>query len=529
MDTSNIKLALEFRQYFLDNQEIWFNPVNNYDDEITAKFGDLLNVKSINDFLKLTLEDNNCELNNPELDIAIILIFDQLPYYIYRKEIQQIRKLQKQIYTFSEYLINNKISEYSPTEQCFIMLNMRHVGRNNIDTLLFLCNKVLELRSIEDFSIYRRFYKATLLQLIKIKNNELEINYNITISNVEKDYLPTTSFTNIENIKLDIENSLVAKVSKELEKFYISRDIKSICVSFSGGVDSMVLLYLLSKLKSINVIAFHLNYGNRETADAESQFCNLIAKTFGVSIVVRNITEIKRQRDIDRQIYEDVTRQIRFGCYYKIQNSSCRYTISLGHNYDDCLENIVSNITKQQKLENLCGMTAESVENNVDITRPFLELSKADIYEIADVCGLPYLYDSTPKWSERGRKRDILFPQLNIFDPRILKGLYTMSKQVNDMAKVFNASVNKNYKLNEYGKNKCYVIYEINSEYYLRATLNAICRDEGMEYFSGKSVVNLWNEINNKKHTSGKRINLNVRWYYKYVEGNDTPHHIYRV
>ena len=63
-----------------------------------------------------------------------------------------------------------------------------------------------------------------------------------------------------------------------------------------------------------------------------------------------------------------------------------------------------------------------------------------------------------------------------------------MSKQVSDMAKVFNTSVKKNYKLNEYCKNKCYVIYEINSEYHLRATLNAICRDEEMEYFSGKSV-----------------------------------------
>lgn len=521
MSSTNSKLALEFRQYFLDHPEIWFDPSKKYDREITDKFGELFHDNNLADLLKL--KDITRELN-----IAIILVFDQLPYYIYRNNMSKVRELQERISGFAEYLFFHELGDYSPTEQCFIMLNMRHVGRNNTDTLGVLIERIQELRSVEDCSIYRRFYKATLIQLGKVNNEKLEINGDIKFSKVDTDLLdPQSTFTGIENIKL-ADNPLVAKTIKELEKFYTSRGKTSICVSFSGGVDSMVLLYLLSQLSSVHVIAFHLNYGNRETAYRESQFCQVVAKHFDVDIMVRDITEIKRQRDVDREIYEDVTRRIRFGAYEKIQNDRVSYTISLGHNRDDCLENIVSNITKQQKVENLCGMSAVGKENGVEITRPFLELSKADIYEIANACGLPYLYDSTPKWSERGRKRDILFPQLNDFDSRILSGLYVMSKQVSDMAEVFNTLIKDNYERHY----NCYVfIDEIHNEYHLRATLNAICQDEGMEYFSSKSVANLWNEIVNKKHRSGKHISLNKNWYYKYDEDDDDvyPHHIYRV
>lgn len=515
MSSTNSKHALEFRQYFLDHPEIWFDPAKKYDHEITANFGNLLNIDNINELLKLKGVTR-------ELNIAILLVFDQLPYYIYRNNIGKVRELQKRVSYFADHLFHHELTDYSPTEQCFIMLNMRHTGRNNADTLLVIRDKVLELRSVEDCSIYRRFYKATLLQLAKVNNEDLSIIADNRFSTVDKNLLdPQSTFTTMENIKFASDNSLVAKVSKELEQFYTSFGKTSICVSFSGGVDSMVLLYLLSQLRSVHVIAFHLNYGNRETAYAESQFCQAMAKQFGIDIVVRDITEIKRQRDVDREIYEDVTRRIRFGCYDKIQNESIKHTvISLGHNYDDCLENIVTNITKQRKLGNLRGMSAIRVENGVEITRPFLELSKADIYEIANACGLPYLYDSTPEWSERGRKRDILFPQLNDFDPRILSGLYTLSKLISDMSDVFNDTIKKDYEWD--ADDNEYKISNIKNKFHLRAILNTICRNNADEYFSCKSIDNLWNEtlIIRKKQCGHKIVKLNKKYEIDIVFDN---------
>ena len=45
------------------------------------------------------------------------------------------------------------------------------------------------------------------------------------------------------------------------------------------------------------------------------------------------------------------------------------------------------------------------------------------IYKLANKFKLPYLYDSTPDWSERGQMRDILIPQIKEFDKEIITGV----------------------------------------------------------------------------------------------------------
>ena len=43
-------------------------------------------------------------------------------------------------------------------------------------------------------------------------------------------------------------------------------------ISLSGGVDSMVILYILKKIFNKNIIAGHINYKNREETDKEEEF-----------------------------------------------------------------------------------------------------------------------------------------------------------------------------------------------------------------------------------------------------------------
>ena len=101
--------------------------------------------------------------------------------------------------------------------------------------------------------------------------------------------------------------------------------------------------------------------------------------------------------------YEEVTRNMRKN-FSKIIQDKYDSVISMGHNKDDCLENIFSNIIRKQKYDNLNGMEFYGTELNVNIIRPFLDFTKNDIYNIANYYKLPYLYDSTPSWSDRGKK-----------------------------------------------------------------------------------------------------------------------------
>jgi tRNA(Ile)-lysidine synthetase-like protein len=197
---------------------------------------------------------------------------------------------------------------------------------------------------------------------------------------------------------------------------------KEVIVSVSGGVDSMVALYLASQVSK--VIAVTINYKNRKEQDLEMEMVNDFCKKLGVCHHIREITEINRNRSEDRDIYEDTTREIRFGMYRKF----APLPVILGHNLDDSIENIFSNIKKGINYDNLFGMSEVSEESGVKILRPLLKISKKDIISFAIKVGIPFTYDSTPDWSERGKMRDILIPFLNNFNAQIIPGLVNLAE-----------------------------------------------------------------------------------------------------
>ena len=56
-------------------------------------------------------------------------------------------------------------------------------------------------------------------------------------------------------------------------------------------------------------------------------------------------------------------------------------------------------------------MEIESVIDAVNIVRPFLEVSKEDIYEISLTYKIPYLKNTTPVWSNRGKFRNRFYKE----------------------------------------------------------------------------------------------------------------------
>jgi tRNA(Ile)-lysidine synthase TilS/MesJ len=130
-----------------------------------------------------------------------------------------------------------------------------------------------------------------------------------------------------------------------------------------------------------------------------------------------------------RNLYETYTRDVRFKTY--IQTAKIKqwdkFAIVLGHNHDDCIENILTNITTKSKYENLYGMEYSSqldfADNKLNFIRPLLQITKSQIYEFAHYVNIPYLFDSTPSWSQRGQIRDIIRPNLIKWNGSAIEGL----------------------------------------------------------------------------------------------------------
>ena len=185
---------------------------------------------------------------------------------------------------------------------------------------------------------------------------------------------------------------------------------RKVIVSLSGGVDSMVMLYLL-KYSRANVSAVHIVYGNRKESDYEYQFLAEFCNKLRVPLSVYKIKWLKRGY-IDREFYEDMTRDLRFFTYHAsnsiLSNSLDKVApcVIMGHIKDDVIENIWTNIAHCHHLDNLKKMESEELQSGVCIIRPFLNVDKKDIYNVSKVIGIPYLKNTTPNWSNRGKFRN---------------------------------------------------------------------------------------------------------------------------
>jgi tRNA(Ile)-lysidine synthase TilS/MesJ len=158
----------------------------------------------------------------------------------------------------------------------------------------------------------------------------------------------------------------------------------------------------------------------------------------GIRCYVRRLKEIQRDPckfNGMREVYESYTEKQRFAAYQQAHSesdsASTKPVVFLGHNSDDVFENIIANVLKQQKYEDLKGMSEIIERHDVAVVRPMLQISKLAIRAFAHAHNIPHLEDSTPAWTQRGRTRD-LKPTLNAFDPRLIPAMSILATRVSE-------------------------------------------------------------------------------------------------
>lgn len=178
----------------------------------------------------------------------------------------------------------------------------------------------------------------------------------------------------------------------------------------------MVLAKLIWHMREdfggFDMTAIHIDYGNRPESAAEADFVEDWCQRLGIHFYKRRIDEVTRGIT-KRDVYEKVSREIRYGTYAEVLKTLGNSpAVMFGHHRGDVQENIISNIMKGCSLLDLSGMGAVGIVNGVKIWRPMLTHDKSDIFDVSHKYGIPYFLDTTPKWSTRGKMRNILMPLL---------------------------------------------------------------------------------------------------------------------
>jgi len=359
-------------------------------------------------------------------DIALLLHYDQL----FRHPCKTINPKDKPTaFRFASSIALKIIHQpYFKTldtwKKVFVLLALRH--NMNLQLKYFVLQKVYHL--LEDSStdsLLLRFLQATIIDINTFKNNAGYVPY-VTNHAITKDtyaHLLVAPNVIMSYSKKEHYNSLYS----HYDNLYKNHVTDKVAVSISGGVDSMIASYITRdwcKKNGKTMLLLHINYNNRKCCQEEINMLQDWASKLESPLYVRTIDEIQRARSSQfRTLYENVTRKIRFSFY---EYFNC--PIVLGHNKDDCIENIFSNLSKKIHYDNLLGMKSVSYDlNDVKILRPMLEVEKKSIVLFADHHDIPHLEDSTPSWSRRGQMRDVLIPSIDDFDTRIIEGLYNFS------------------------------------------------------------------------------------------------------
>jgi tRNA(Ile)-lysidine synthetase-like protein len=220
-------------------------------------------------------------------------------------------------------------------------------------------------------------------------------------------------------------------------------------ISLSGGVDSMVMLAIMKHM-GFNVNAIHIVYGNRTESDQEYAFIASFCNKLNVGLKVYRIEWLQRSK-VEREFYEKMTRDIRFMVYRAVAQGP----VLLGHIIDDVVENIWTNIANVQHLHNLKKMSFSEEQLGITLIRPFVEQKKEAIYAASRAISVPYLKNTTPSWSNRGKFREHFHPALEAqygseIDRKIIQFANTVGKQSRLLDRILYQPIYQSY--NEYAK-----------------------------------------------------------------------------
>lgn len=423
---------------------------NLVDEEITRKFAPLIRELAAATTNGSTTGNNRwkewCEkshLYGYGGKIAAIVALDQMSRHVRRHEknaIPSVEELDGLALETAELFVktheNEIICGMIPLPMhIFALMPFRHTSQIPRLEYVQTCIDASSLRNEQMEAMLRRFRKATNRRLAILQDNArregegLAVSISPTSTGNKESCTDFNDILEVHPFDADFSKAHTYTVHKAMRSFLDDQGIQPrthlqnkspfiVVVSLSGGVDSMVIVAVLTHLRDkfsyhINVIAIHIDYANRPESKIEAAYLRAYCEQHRIEFVIRVIDEVTRGITA-RDQYEKLSREARYKTYQNVTSEYVdqRVGIMLGHHRGDLRENVLSNAHKGCGPLDLSGMTSVSQNNGVVIYRPFLGLEKTDIFSFSHQFGVPYFKDTTPRWSTRGKLRNKLIPLL---------------------------------------------------------------------------------------------------------------------
>lgn len=163
-----------------------------------------------------------------------------------------------------------------------------------------------------------------------------------------------------------------------------------LCLAYSGGLDSHVLLHALSRIRdqhSFRLRAVHINHGLHPDAGQWSEHCADVCKELGVTLAVRNV-DIRRDSG---ESMEAAARQARYAALSQ-ELQEGEYCLTAQH-ADDQAETVLLQLLRGAGILGLAGMPTLTTFGPGRLGRPLLGISRSALAEYAAEHGLVWKDD----------------------------------------------------------------------------------------------------------------------------------------
>lgn len=186
-------------------------------------------------------------------------------------------------------------------------------------------------------------------------------------------------------------------------------------IGVSGGPDSMALFDMCIK-QGYHVIAAHMNYQKRESADRDMMIVEDYCQRNGI------VCKVRMQNKECTGNFQAFAREMRYAFYKELSEIYHAQGVLLAHQLDDHLETYLMQ-KNQHRYGHYFGIQEECDVMGCHIIRPLLDMTKQELEQYCETYDVPYGVDESNLSDHytRNRIRHQIIDHMNMEDKQELK------------------------------------------------------------------------------------------------------------
>jgi tRNA(Ile)-lysidine synthase len=208
---------------------------------------------------------------------------------------------------------------------------------------------------------------------------------------------------------------------------------RKICIALSGGMDSIVLLHAMVRLRDetpISLFALHVNHGISPHAGSWAEFCQQTCLALNVPCEVAALAPLTA---VGTGL-ERAARDARYAIFAATDTD----VLCMAHHQNDRAETLLLNLFRGAGLQGLAAMPSTRFLSGKCLIRPFIDLPRSELLTWATTQNLRWIEDESNQnlHFRRNYMRHVVLPAISVQFPGVAAVLARTAAQMQAQTKL---------------------------------------------------------------------------------------------